>query len=173
MNRLEAINSLRAIDGFVFRAGAFICCVKAREYLRDGRAPEPTSAQVSATMSRIRAKNTKPEQMLRKALSASGIKGYRLHYAKAPGRPDVAFVGKKVAAFVHGCFWHSCPHCQPRQPKSNGAWWRNKLTTNKARDKRKAMALRDAGWKVVTLWECQIRKNPERQVSRVRFWLNT
>lgn len=85
-------------------------------------------------MSRIKARNTTPELALRKALRAIGQTGYRLHYAKAPGRPDVAFVGAKVAVFVHGCFWHGCPHCALRKPKSNTAFWSQKLDANKARD---------------------------------------
>src|SRR5262245_31268411 len=81
--------------------GAFICTVKARQYLRDGRAPLPKNEQVSATMSRIRAKNTKPERLMRSALSAAEVRGYRLHYTRVPGRPDITFVGRKVAVFVH------------------------------------------------------------------------
>lgn len=136
-------------------------------YLRDGRAPVPTDERVSATMSRIRAKNTKPELALRTLLRAAGHSGYRLHYTKVPGRPDIAFVGRKLAVFVHGCFWHGCPHCQLRTPKSNSAFWANKVATNQARDKRKAAALRQAGWKVIAIWECQLRKTPERSLGRV------
>lgn len=139
-----------------------------RTYLRDGRAPVPKDERTSALMSRIRAKNTGPERAMREALSAAGIKGYRLHYTKAPGRPDVAFVGRRVAVFVHGCFWHACPHCQPVRPKSNTSFWHAKLDRNKARDQRKARELRQAGWRVVTVWECRLKRDAAKEVSRVR-----
>ncbi|HRH69131.1 MAG TPA: very short patch repair endonuclease [Flavobacteriales bacterium] len=138
-----------------------------KTYLRDGRAPIPKDARTSALMSRIRGSNTGPEKALRAALSAEGIKGYRLNYAKAPGRPDVAFVGRKVALFVHGCFWHGCPHCQPQRPKTNRTFWREKLDRNKARDRRKVRELRKAGWRVTTIWECRLRERPMVQVQRV------
>jgi DNA mismatch endonuclease, patch repair protein len=141
--------------------------VKAREYLRDGRAPVPKDARVSATMSRIRAKNTGPERAMRSALRAAGITGYRLNWKNAPGRPDIAWPGRKIAVFVHGCFWHGCPHCALQKPKSNSAWWANKIATNKARDLRKANELQRAGWKVLTVWECRLKKQTAQQVKRV------
>lgn len=118
-------------------------------------------------MSRIRAKNTGPELMARAALRRAGSIGYRLHYKKVPGRPDIAFVGRRVAVFVHGCFWHGCPYCRPRTPKNNSSFWQQKITTNKARDARKTAALRKAGWKVFTVWECRLRRSPERAMARV------
>lgn len=136
-------------------------------YQRDGRAPVPTDPRVSAVMSRIRAKNTKPELVLRALLREAGHTGYRLHYTKVPGRPDIAFVGRQVAVFVHGCFWHGCPLCKPRTPKSNSGFWSNKVATNQARDKRKSAALRTAGWKVITIRECQLRDRPMAQLARV------
>ncbi|MFZ1693950.1 MAG: very short patch repair endonuclease [Flavobacteriales bacterium] len=131
------------------------------------RLPKPANAQVSATMSRIRAKDTKPELLVRVHLHAAGLTGYRLHYAKVPGRPDIAFVNRKLAVFVHGCFWHGCPHCQPPKPKRNTWYWGPKLERNKERDSEKASALRKEGWRVVTLWECAIKRSPEKQVARV------
>lgn len=131
------------------------------------RLPKPASAQVSATMSRIRAKDTAPELIVRASLRAAGLNGYRLHYAKAAGRPDIAFVSRKLAVFVHGCFWHGCPHCQPRKPKRNTWYWGPKLARNQERDGEKSAALRKQGWRVVTLWECRIKRSPEAQVARV------
>ncbi|MGB3526167.1 MAG: very short patch repair endonuclease [Flavobacteriales bacterium] len=139
-----------------------------RTYLRDGRAPVPKDSRVSEQMSRIRGKNTKPEQAMRAALSAHRIRGYRLNYAKVPGKPDIAFVGRKVAVFVHGCFWHGCPNCQPPRPKTNTDFWDRKLDRNIQRDRQKERALRQAGWRVVTVWECRLKKDPEAQVRRVR-----
>jgi DNA mismatch endonuclease (patch repair protein) len=138
-----------------------------RKYLRDGRAPVPVDARTSATMSRIRARNTRPELALRQALRALGWTGYRLHYKKASGRPDIAFVGRRVAVFVHGCFWHGCPYCSPPRPKSHTDFWNAKLDANKARDARAVRALKAEGWRVVTCWECQLRKDPVGQAKRV------
>ncbi len=139
----------------------------ARSYLRDGRSPVPTDPRVSAVMSRIRAKHTGPELRVRQALRARGLTGYRLHHAQAPGRPDIAFVGRKVAVFVHGCFWHGCPHCRPRRPTTHRAFWNAKLDRNRARDAEKARALRRAGWRVVTLWECKLAWGLDREVGKV------
>lgn len=118
-------------------------------------------------MSRIRARNTAPERTLRAALRCLGFTGYRLNYSKAPGRPDIAFVGRRVAVFVHGCFWHGCPHCAQRRPKSNSAFWNTKLDANKARDARKVRQLRKAGWTVLTVWECRVMRNATLQAQRV------
>ncbi len=118
-------------------------------------------------MSRIRAKDTGPELLARTVLRKAGFTGYRLHYAKAPGRPDITFVGRRIAVFVHGCFWHGCPYCTPRLPKSNREFWTRKVSTNQARDRRKANALRHAGWHVHTVWECRLRHAPEQAMSRV------
>ena len=131
------------------------------------RLPKPANAQVSATMRRIRGKDTRPELIVRANLRAAGITGYRLHYAKTPGRPDIAFVNRKLAVFVHGCFWHGCPYCQPRKPKRNTWYWLPKLERNKERDGEKAVALRKDGWHVLTLWECRIKRDPDAQVARV------
>ncbi|MBK8338855.1 MAG: very short patch repair endonuclease [Flavobacteriales bacterium] len=136
-------------------------------YLRDGRAPIPKDARTSATMSRIRSRNTGPERMMRAALSAEGIRGYRLNWKKAPGRPDIAWPKRKVAVFVHGCFWHLCPHCQRNAPKRNSMWWKKKLAANQARDQRKLRELRKDGWRAVTVWECQLKKDTPGQVARV------
>ena len=119
-------------------------------------------------MSRIRAKNTKPELILRKALWHNGVRGYRLHWKKVPGKPDICFPGKKVAVFVNGCYWHRCPKCQSSLPKSNTAFWKEKFEKNVTRDIRKAEALREMDWQVLTVWECELKtdiKNCVRQVS--------
>lgn len=137
------------------------------QYLRDGRAPVPRDPRTSALMSRIRGKDTGPEKHLRRALWGEGLRGYRLHPPNVPGRPDVAWVGRRVAVFVHGCFWHGCPHCRPRRPKTHRAFWEEKLDRNRERDRRKASQLRKGGWRVVTIWECRLRKDLEAQVRSV------
>jgi DNA mismatch endonuclease (patch repair protein) len=149
-----------------------LCAVQRKTYIRDGRAPIPSDPRTSALMSRIRARDTGPERTLRALLSSHGVRGYRLNYAKAPGRPDIAFVGRRVAVFVHGCFWHGCPHCRPRRPGSNRSFWEAKLDRNMARDRRKVRDLRKEGWRVCTIWECRLKKNPEREVARVMAMLD-
>ncbi len=147
-------------------------CTMARTYLRDGRAPIPKDPRTSALMSRIRAKDTRPELTLRALLWADGIRGYRLHHAGIAGRPDIAFIGLRIAIFVHGCFWHGCPHCQPRRPATNRSFWDSKLERNKQRDARKARELRHTGWRVITVWECRLRRAPTSQVRRIRRAVN-
>lgn len=127
-------------------------------YIRDGRAPVPRREAVSHTMSAIKAKNTKPEVLVRKFLSSNVVRGYRLHWRKSPGRPDIAFPRRKIAIFVHGCFWHRCPHCKTPLPKSNRWYWTPKLNANVKRDARKVAELRKDKWKVVVVWECQLKK---------------
>lgn len=129
------------------------------EYLRDGRAPIPDSEITSRVMSSNKGKDTKPEIKMRDALRQIGIPGYRLHWKKAPGRPDIAYPGKKIAIFVHGCYWHRCPHCNLPLPKSNTGFWYEKFRRNKERDKKKIKALEDEGWDVLVFWECEIKSD--------------
>jgi len=141
-----------------------------RMYIRDGRAPIPLREVTSRTMSAIRAKNTKPEIVLRKALFKSGLRGYRIHRADLPGRPDISYLKKKLAIFVNGCFWHRCPYCKPALPKSHKDFWREKFRKNKNRDKRKIAILKKEGWKTFVFWECQIEKDVDaylKLISRV------
>lgn len=127
-------------------------------YKRDGRAPIPKEERTSYTMSRIRGKDTKPELRLRRALRSIGVRGYRLHWKKVPGRPDLAFPGKRVAVFVHGCYWHRCPFCKLQLPKSNTAFWKDKFQKNSARDAKNKAALLAAGWRTLTFWECELKR---------------
>jgi DNA mismatch endonuclease, patch repair protein len=137
-------------------------------YLRDGRAPIPRSEKTSYTMSRIRAKNTKPELLLRRALRRAGLRDYTLHSRRLPGRPDVAFPADHLAVFVHGCYWHRCPRCRKPLPKSHTEFWRAKFRANVRRDRQKATALQSAGWRVLTLWECEVKQSAETCVERIR-----
>ncbi|HJA28858.1 MAG TPA: very short patch repair endonuclease [Candidatus Olsenella pullicola] len=105
-----------------------------------------------------RSKNTKPELLVRAALREAGLTGYRLHWKKAPGRPDVCFPGRRVAIFVHGCFWHRCPHCSPSRPKTHPEFWEAKFARNRERDGRDSALLVSAGWTVIVVWECRLRR---------------
>lgn len=129
--------------------------------------PSPTSAAVSKSMKGNRGRDTKPELLLRRLLRDAGYPGHRLHWNKAPGRPDAAYPGRKVAVFVNGCFWHRCPHCQPAEPKSHSDFWRRKFELNRVRDVRKLREIEEAGWVVETVWECELRETPDDVVSRL------
>ena len=141
---------------------------KNKTYKRDGRAPIPVKESTSRLMSKNKSKNTKPELVLRKEMWRNGVRGYRLHWKKAPGKPDIAFPGKKIAIFVNGCFWHRCPHCQPHLPKSNVDFWKNKFEKNVERDKKKREQLAQIGWETITIWECQIRDQLDDQIDRIK-----
>ena len=114
-----------------------------------------------------RGKNTSPELTLRRLLREAGYPGYRLHWNKVPGHPDIAYPGRRIAVFVNGCFWHRCPHCQPAEPKSHSAFWQRKFELNRERDARKNQQLREAGWTVITVWECRLRTDPSAVVAEV------
>jgi DNA mismatch endonuclease (patch repair protein) len=122
-----------------------------------GPPPPPTCAATSRSMRANVAKDTTPELGLRATLRAAGFPGYRLHWRKAPGSPDIAYPGRKVAVFVNGCFWHRCPICNPSTPRANAEFWGRKFALNGERDARKTRELEAAGWTVVTVWECRIR----------------
>ena len=121
-------------------------------------APPPASSEaVRKSMQGNKRSNTKPELLVRARLREAGLTGYRLQW-KVPGRPDVAWPGKRVCIMVNGCFWHRCPHCKPRLPKSNVEYWVVKFERNVERDERSQAALEAMGWKVHVVWECQLKK---------------
>ena len=118
----------------------------------------PRASGRSALMSKVRQANTSPELAVRTVLHRLGYR-YVLHAKQLPGRPDLVFPSRRKVIFVHGCFWHRhcCRHGRIRA-KTNVAFWQNKLDQNKLRDRRKACALRAEGWKVLEVWECQVRR---------------
>ena len=134
------------------------------------RSPPPSSPSVTAVMKANRPSRTGPEMRLRKALSSIGVRGYRTGPSGVPGRPDLAFGSARVAVFVHGCFWHrhGCSLASTKLPKSNRPYWRLKFDLNEVRDARKVIELRKLGWRVLTLWECEVKSHPERCASRVQ-----
>lgn len=115
-----------------------------------------------------KSKNTKPEILFRKALWQAEIRGYRLHWKKAPGKPDIAFPGKKIAIFLNGCFWHRCPKCNLALPKNNREFWKKKFGRNVERDREKVEALKSENWQVLVIWECELKEDIEMQVNRVK-----
>lgn len=111
----------------------------------------------SRMMAGIHGKNTKPELAVRKVLTAAGYR-YRLHRKNLPGAPDIAMQGRRVAIFVHGCFWHFHQGCRfAKRPVSNEAFRREKLSRNTERDRHAIGALLAAGWRVLIVWECATR----------------
>ena len=131
-----------------------------------------TKAERSERMGRIRNKDTKPEIRVRKIVYGMGYR-YRLHKANLPGKPDLVFAGRKKVIFVHGCFWHrhpepTCPLA--RLPKSKLDFWVPKLEANRQRDEANVRELQQAGWEVLTIWECQL-KNEKELKSRIREFL--
>ena len=104
--------------------------------------------------------NTKPELLVRKKLREAGYPGYRLQWNKVPGHPDIAYPGRKVAIFVHGCFWHHHEGCKyASTPSTNVEYWENKFATNIARDEKNRRLLEEMGWKVIVVWECELKKD--------------
>ncbi|HMV37521.1 MAG TPA: very short patch repair endonuclease [Turneriella sp.] len=111
----------------------------------------------SYNMSRIRGRDTKPELIVRKYLTAQGYR-YRLNYAKLPGKPDIALLKFKTVIFVHGCFWHGHKGCKYFVlPKTRPQWWKSKIEGTQARDKRISRLLRQMGWQVIVIYECGLR----------------
>lgn len=116
-----------------------------------------TPAQRSYNMSRIKSKDTKPEELVRKYLFSRGLR-YRKNDKQLPGHPDIVFPKYHTIVFVHGCFWHLHENCKyARLPKSNVDFWKEKLTRNRERDLREQEELRNMGWKVIVVWECQLK----------------
>ena len=115
-------------------------------------------------MSRIAGKDTKPEELVRKYLFSKGFR-YRKNVRKLPGTPDVVLPKYRTVIFVNGCFWHGHEGCKYFVwPKNNAEFWRQKIETNISRDQRKEAQLRDMGWNVMIVWECELRP-PKRQAT--------
>ena len=129
-----------------------------------------TPEQRSAVMRRVKGRDTGPERRVRAVLRAAGI-GYRLGGEGLPGRPDVVMKGRRIAVFVHGCFWHGhdCPR-GARRPQANADYWIAKIERNRARDAVNAARLAQDGWAVVTVWECALRAADfdDRLIAAVR-----
>lgn len=121
-----------------------------------------TPEQRSLNMSRIHSRDTKPEVIVRKYLFAKGLR-YRKNDKRFPGHPDIVFPKYKTVIFVHGCFWHGHEGCRYfRIPSSNVEFWEVKIRRNRERDKKDAAELEKLGWKVITVWECRIRRKADR-----------
>lgn len=121
----------------------------------------------SFNMSQIKGKNTKPEMMVRRFLHTNGYR-YKLHDKNLPGKPDIVLPKYKTVIFVHGCFWHGHKNCKYFVvPKTRTEWWLNKINGNISKDAKAVKALKKEGWKIITIWECNLKS------SRVEKTLNT
>lgn len=121
-------------------------------------------------MSRIRSSNTAPEKRVRKLLHGLGYR-FRLHRKDLPGTPDIVLAGYSAVVLVHGCFWHRHKSCRDAStPKTRRSFWREKFTKNVNRDRKKTIALKKLGWKVIVVWECEL-KDEETLVRRLNSLL--
>lgn len=116
-----------------------------------------TPEQRKRNMAAIRAKDTKPEMLVRKLVFSLGYR-YRLHARNLPGHPDLVFAGRRKAIEVRGCFWHGHT-CKDgtRSPEANAAYWKEKIARNVARDRQNSSQLRNLGWDLLEIWECQLK----------------
>ena len=123
----------------------------------------------SQIMARVRSRDTSPERLVRSALTRLGYR-YRLHHSDLPGKPDIAFIGRRKVIFVHGCFWHG-HDCKrgARAPKNNADYWSAKIARNRNRDRATRETLDERGWSVLTIWECELRGEAELAAQLVAF----
>lgn len=128
----------------------------------------------SYNMSQIKGKNTKPEELVRKYLFSQGFR-YRKNDKRLPGSPDIVLPKYKTVIFINGCFWHRHKDCKYFVwPKSNEEFWKNKINSNVERDIKKTKQLTKLGWKVIIVWECQLKKDVilttfERLIEEICF----
>jgi DNA mismatch endonuclease (patch repair protein) len=118
-------------------------------------------AKRSQIMSRIRGRDTKPELAVRSLLHRLGYR-FRIHVATLPGKPDIVLPKHRTVVMVHGCFWHRHPRCQfCYTPKTRKEFWQTKFAGNMRRDRKVRSELARLGWRVIVIWECQVRNSPE------------
>jgi DNA mismatch endonuclease, patch repair protein len=131
-----------------------------------------TSTTRSANMRAISSQgNRSTERKLRGMLVSGGYSGWRLHAKDILGTPDFFFAEAKLAVFVDGCFWHGCPQCG-HVPKTNSGYWRQKIEKNYVRDQSITRKLRRRGYRVIRVWECNIRERPVQTLSRIQLGLS-
>ncbi|MCX7299345.1 MAG: very short patch repair endonuclease [Rhodobacterales bacterium] len=118
-------------------------------------------------MAAIKGRDTKPELIVRSGLHQRGLR-FRLHRRDLPGRPDLVFPSRRIAVFVHGCFWHAHDNCSYfTLPATEPERWRAKLDGNSARDRRNQAALEALGWRVIIIWECELRNGAAKRLDEV------
>lgn len=126
----------------------------------------------SAIMSLVRSKSTKPELLVRSLLHRMGYK-FRLHRKDLPGSPDMVLPKYRTAIFVHGCFWHQHPGCKKATlPNQNAEFWREKFERNVRRDENAQRRLREMGWRLLVLWECEVKRDADALPARLKAALS-
>jgi DNA mismatch endonuclease (patch repair protein) len=121
----------------------------------------------SYNMGQISGKDTKPEMIVRRFLHSNGFR-YRLHVKNLPGKPDLVLPKYNSVIFVHGCFWHAHENCKYfRIPKTRTKWWKEKLYGNKERDEKNIRQLKEVGWNVIVVWECELKSNKKETCTRL------
>lgn len=142
-------------------------CILLGERMTDTMSPHERSRR----MALVRSVDTKPEMIVRKLIYGMGYR-YRLHCRDLPGKPDLVFRSRRAVIFVHGCFWHRHSGCKSaRMPKSKVAFWKAKLEGNKKRDVRDIGELKTSGWKVLIIWECEL-KSVKTLTTRLQRFLD-
>ena len=138
---------------------------------REPKRPVPTSPERSRIMRAVGRRDTEPERRLHAALQALGLQ-FSKHATDLPGTPDIVFREAQVAVFVHGCFWHRHKGCRfATMPRSNTEYWRAKFRANVERDKRKVSELESLGWRVIVVWQCQIKDDVWKVAARIKDML--
>ena len=127
---------------------------------------DPPSESRRYNMSRIHGKGTKPEETVRKYLFSRGFR-YKKNEIKLPGKPDIVLPKYKTVIFVNGCFWHKHDCKYFAWPKHNADFWRKKIEETAKRDVRKSLELKETGWRVLTVWECELKDSPEQTLVAV------
>ena len=145
-----------------------VASIEILSYIRHAIMDVFDSDQRSSIMRQVRSRGTQPELVVRGILRRMGIR-YRCCPRNLPGKPDLAIAGGRKAIFVHGCFWHGHRCEAGRLPKSNRSYWKSKQTKNALRDLRNARDLRSKGWKLMVIWECQIRSSKRLESRLLRF----
>lgn len=121
----------------------------------------------SYNMSRIHSKNTKPEILVRQCIHKEGLR-FRLHAKNLPGKPDIVLPKYKTIIFVNGCFWHGHEDCKYYIiPKTRTAFWEDKIAYNKSRDLKNESELRNKGWKVIIIWQCQLKYDLNKTIAEL------
>jgi|SRR5665213_107822 len=129
-----------------------------------------TPQERSSNMASIPSRNTNPEMIVRKTVHSLGYR-YRLHQKSLPGTPDLTFLRKRKVIFVHGCFWHRHKGCaKASTPTTRADFWQEKFDSNVARDRRVTKALKREGWKILVVWQCEL-KNSEALARRIDAFL--
>ena len=128
------------------------------------KAPTASSEHVKSSMKGNKGKNTKPELLLRSELHKAGLR-FRIHY-NLIGKPDIVFPSKRVAVFVDGCYWHGCPKCY-KEPKTNTEYWKNKIARNQQRAKTVRRQLNRNGWRVMRVWEHELKNNLDKIIKNI------